>query len=130
VFLHRHVQLSFRVIFSHSRWTKSSRSGHNLGQRKQERKDVPKRHGCPHHTRDGACGWQMSVIREFIERWMNKRGDGQFTPNHQSSDNDRDDAQVFHHEFLSKLHPGISQAAFLLIRNAATIIMRTLVCNR
>jgi hypothetical protein len=27
VFLHRHVQLSFRVIFSHSRWTKSSRSG-------------------------------------------------------------------------------------------------------
>jgi hypothetical protein len=28
VFLHRHVQLSLRVIFSHSRWTKSSRSGH------------------------------------------------------------------------------------------------------
>ncbi len=26
VFLHRHVQLSFRVIFSHSRWTNSSRS--------------------------------------------------------------------------------------------------------
>jgi hypothetical protein len=29
VFLHRHVQLSFRVIFSHSRWTNSSRSRHD-----------------------------------------------------------------------------------------------------
>ena len=27
VSLHRHVQLSFRVILSHSRWTNSSRSG-------------------------------------------------------------------------------------------------------
>ena len=30
VFLHRHVQLSFRVIFSHSRWTNSSRSRHTI----------------------------------------------------------------------------------------------------
>jgi hypothetical protein len=36
------------------------------------------------------------------------------TTNHQSSDNDRSDIQVFHHEFLPKLHRGISQAAFLL----------------
>src|SRR5450631_4704712 len=30
VFLHWHVQLSFRVIFSHSRWTKSTGSGQAL----------------------------------------------------------------------------------------------------
>ena len=65
----------------------------------------------------------MNIIRKPIKSWVNKRGDGQFTPNHQSSDNDRNDIQVFHHEFLPKLHPGISQAAFLLRRNAATIIM-------
>ena len=42
-----------------------------------------------------------------------------FTP----SDNDRNDIQIFDHEFLLKLHPGISQAAFRLRRNAATIVM-------
>jgi hypothetical protein len=29
VFLHRHVQLSFKVIFSHSCWTNSSQARHD-----------------------------------------------------------------------------------------------------
>ena len=57
----------------------------------------------------------MNIIRKPLKSWVNKRGDGQFTPNHQSSDNDRND--------IPKLHPGISQAAFRLRRNAATIVM-------
>jgi hypothetical protein len=36
----------------------------------------------------------MNIIRKPIKSWVNKRGDGQFTPNHQSSDNDRNDIQV------------------------------------
>jgi hypothetical protein len=42
----------------------------------------------------GACHRQMNIIRKPIKSWVNKRGDGQFTPNHQSSDNDRNDIQV------------------------------------
>jgi hypothetical protein len=30
MFLHRHVQFSFRVILSHSRWTNSTRSGQDF----------------------------------------------------------------------------------------------------
>ena len=45
----------------------------------------------------------MNIVRKPIKSWVNKRGDGQFTPNHQSSCNDRNDTQVFHHEFLPKL---------------------------
>ena len=61
----------------------------------------------------------MNIIRTPIQSWVNKRGDGQFTP----SDKDRNDIQIFDHEFLLKLHPGITQAAFRLRRNVATIVM-------
>jgi len=47
----------------------------------------------------------MDSIRKAIKSWVNKCGDGKFIPNHQSSDNDRNDIQDFHHEFLHKLHP-------------------------
>jgi hypothetical protein len=50
----------------------------------------------------------MSVIREFIERWMNKRGDGQFTSNHQSSDDNCNDIQDFQHDFLQEQHLRLS----------------------
>jgi len=64
---------------------------YNLGKSKQKYKNVPKRHESPQHTSEGACDWQMNIIRKFIERWMNKRGDGQFTSNHQSSDDNCND---------------------------------------
>jgi hypothetical protein len=41
----------------------------------------------------------MNIIRELIERWVNKHGDGQLSPNHQSGDDDCNDTQDFHDEF-------------------------------
>jgi hypothetical protein len=40
----------------------------------------------------------MDIVRKFIERWMNKRSDGQLTPNHQSSDDNCNDIQGFQHD--------------------------------
>jgi len=41
----------------------------------------------------------VDIIREPIESRVNKRGNGQFIPNQQSSDKDRSDIQYFHHQF-------------------------------
>ena len=38
----------------------------------------------------------MNIIGEFIERWMNKRCDGEFTSNHKSGDEYCNDVQCFH----------------------------------
>ena len=88
----------------------------DLRQGKQEHKAVPDGHDSPHDTSQGACRRQLDTIRKPIKSWVNKRGDGQFTPNHQSSDNDRNDIQNFHYEFPAK-------EVFFLRRNAATIVM-------
>ena len=40
----------------------------------------------------------MNIIRKFIERWMNKRGDRQFRSNHQSSDDNCNDIEGFDHK--------------------------------
>jgi hypothetical protein len=56
-----------------------------------KKQNVPKRHEPPLHTSEGACGWQMNIIRKSIESWMDKHGDGQFTSNHQSSDDNCND---------------------------------------
>jgi hypothetical protein len=42
----------------------------------------------------------MDIIRKSIERGMNERGDSQLSSNHQSGDNNCNDAQDFHVIFL------------------------------
>jgi hypothetical protein len=57
-----------------------------LGHSQQGRQGVPKWHDLPHHASDGACGWQVDRIWKRVQSRMNKRSDGHFTSNHQSSD--------------------------------------------
>ena len=49
------------------------------------------------------------MIREPIECWMNEGSDGQFTSNHQPSDDNCNDIQEFHHEFLHEQRLGMSK---------------------
>jgi hypothetical protein len=44
----------------------------------------------------------VDFLWKRIQSWVNKRGDGQLTSHHQPSDNDCDNIQNFHHDFLQK----------------------------